>query len=311
MYKVRIITGQTGTGKTRFAINLAKRTHSDVLHADARQVYKKLTIVTGKDTGKSKYYVTDHISLENNRIAEIGYYTIDGIRVWGYDLIDPRTQFSSYDYKLVANYILRNAIAADTTPIIVGGTHLYLKHLTQEFTIPVGPEWELRNSLEGLSVADLQSRLVALDQTILPLMNNSDAHNPRRLMRKIEIASQKSNETPPPDKTLPTIQLDIVEKIGIKFASTEECRNTLKKRVEARLEQGALNEVTQLLKEGYTLNDPGLQTIGYTQLAAHLDGLLTLEEAIEAWLTAEIKYAKRQLSFMKQDKDIAWQYAIL
>jgi tRNA dimethylallyltransferase len=68
-----------------------------------------------------------------------------------------------------------------------------------------------------------------------------------------------------------------------------------------------VKEVKELLKFGYTIKDPGLQTIGYKELIEHIQGTTTFEEAKELWLNAEVQYAKRQLSFMKQDAEIEWR----
>lgn len=305
MKKAIIITGQTGTGKTARAIDEAKLVGGEILNADARQIYKSLTIVTGKDLSDNSYTNVSEVSLGDNRLADIGYYTIDGIRIWGYDLIAPSTFFSSFDYKIVANNILRNAISASSTPIIVGGTHLYIKHLTQNFDIDVAPNWELRKVLEGLSTNELQERLQQIDSSLFTSMNESDRLNPRRLMRKIEIATNTlSDQSFTKKPHIPSIAY--AKKIGLAFSSPEACRTVIQRRIEERIKAGAINEIKEVLRRGYTEDDPGLQAIGYKELISYLKGTLTLEEAVNAWLTAEVQYAKRQLSFMKQDKAIEW-----
>jgi tRNA dimethylallyltransferase len=307
MRKPVIITGQTGTGKTAYAMRLAREKGGELISADSRQIYKKLTIVTGKDIEEDNYVHIGHIELDGDRRADIGYYTNQGIRIWGYDLVDPRTHFSAYDYKVVADHIVRNAIDESSLPIIVGGTHLYLKYLTQDFAITTSPNWDLRNSLERLDVTSLQSKLRELDTNMFEEMNNSDQSNPRRLIRKIEIAMAGREAQARP--TIP--HLEIEEKIGLRFSSSEQCRTIIGQRINQRLQHGALVEVEKLLDHGYTKEDPGLHTIGYKELISHISGRISLEEATNLWLTAEVQYAKRQLSFMKQDAQIQWQNAII
>lgn len=81
----------------------------------------------------------------------------------------------------------------------------------------------------------------------------------------------------------------------------------IEKRVEERLKKGAIEEVKKLLKMGYTENDPGLKTIGYQQIIRYLNKELTKEKAIDDWINKEVQYAKRQLTFMKKDKNISWR----
>jgi len=304
MQKAIIITGQTGTGKTNLALEEAKKCGGELVSADARLIYKKLDIITGKDVGSAVFNKVYELVVDSDRTAEIGYYTLDSIKVWGCDFVNPDTHFSSYDYKLVVQYILRNAIAKTSVPIIVGGTHLYIKHLTQSFDFSVGPQWKLRNDLEGLTVLDLQEKLKDYDTEMFFSMNPSDQANPRRLIRKIEIALAPKHT--PQELIDDGNDIGVEKKIGLRFSTNEDCLATIKKRIHQRLADGALEEVKSLLSEGYSEKDPGLHTIGYKELIEHLRGDTSLEEACEKWLIAEVQYAKRQLSFMKQDASIEW-----
>jgi len=95
--------------------------------------------------------------------------------------------------------------------------------------------------------------------------------------------------------------------IGLKYKDKNKLRQAIKTRVEKRLKQGAIEEVKSLLKKGYKKTDPGLKTIGYQQIISYLEGKVNKEEAIKQWITAEVQYAKRQLTFMKKDKNIQWK----
>ena len=89
--------------------------------------------------------------------------------------------------------------------------------------------------------------------------------------------------------------------IGLKYKDKNKLRQAIKTRVEKRLKQGAIEEIKSLLKKGYKKTDPGLKTIGYQQIISYLEGKVNKEEAIKQWITAEVQYAKRQLTFMKKD----------
>ncbi len=288
--KVVIITGQTATGKTKLA--LSKK--GVLINADARQIYKYLNIITGKDKSRNK-----------NRKSKVLLY----------DIIDPKEYFSSYDYQKAAIPLIKKILEQGKTPIIVGGTYLYLSHLLYDVaTENIPPNWKLRRILNNKPVSFLQQRLYRLNPDFFKNLNESDKKNPQRLIRKIEIFSAKkpviTGRIPPrrcilEDKiNLPNIKIEF---IGLRFKNKKNLVHTIKKRVEKRIDAGAIKEVKDLLKRGYTENDPGLKTIGYKQIIAYLKGNLTKEEAINQWIAKEIQYAKRQYTFMKKDPNICWQ----
>lgn len=269
--KVIAVTGQTATGKTRLALQLAKERDGELVNFDSRQIYRHLDIITGKD-------------LKN---------------VWLYDIVNPKKYFSSFDYIQLARPLINKILSRKKTPILVGGTYFYLKHLLYGIpTQEVPPNWKLRKTLEKKSVPELQK----MASTYKVEMNQSDWNNPRRLIRKIEILSRPPKIAK--NLKLPDLRYEI---IGLKFKTKEKLISAIKKRVEDRLKKGAIDEVKSLLKKGYNENDPGLKTIGYQQIIAYLKGNITQEQAIEQWITKEVQYAKRQYTFMKKDKNIEWK----
>lgn len=279
-----VITGQTATGKTNLALDYARKLNGEIINADSRQVYTFLDIVTGKDKE---------------------FLFKSGIQTHLIDIVTPDQQFSSYDYVVSATKSIEDIQKRGRTPIVVGGTYLYIKHLLYGQSVQVPPDPKLRNRLEMLSVDELQKKLLTIDEKTYVSLNESDVNNPRRLIRKIEIL--RNGDIKDKDGFKQKIDLRSSTIIGLKHRNKEELIATIAKRVEKRLLQGALNEVRNLLTQGYKKTDPGLQTIGYTQLIAHLEGSLTLEEAKSQWITKEVQYAKRQYTFMKTDPQIVWK----
>lgn len=272
-----VITGQTATGKTRYALEMAHRVNGELINADSRQVYKYLDIVTGKDKKE---------------------LDTSGINYHVFDVVDPKERFSSHEYVRLARAAINEIRARNKTPVIVGGTYLYIKHLLYGFDASAPPNPELRAEIEPLSVLELQQKLGTRPADI----NDSDWNNPRRLIRRIEIASSQVPQKATPEGHISRIN----EFIGFSHPNRESLVKAVTVRVEERLKNGAIEEVEQLLKKGYTAQDPGLLTIGYQQISSFLSGAISKEEAIQDWKNKEIQYAKRQLTFMKKDPNISW-----
>lgn len=358
MNKVILITGQTATGKTKLAFEYAQKYNGELVNCDSRQIYKYLDIITGKDIKESSKLKAQNANpqLKSQNfikeftlqdVFEIGYYNLnlsstdsveeeqsdgktESVKLWLYDVITPDRYFSSFDYQQCALWVIKKILSEGKTPIIVGGTYLYLKHLLYEVeTEHIPPNWNLRKKFENTSVSELQKKLKELDVLAFNKLNDSDKNNPQRLIRKIEIIKFKlSNQhIQPPELNLLSkqsetkkkiilplklpLKLDIknfeIDLLGLKFKNKESLRKAIEKRVERRLKEGAIEEVKKLLEMGYSQNDPGLKTIGYQQLLLHLKGERDLDRTIQDWITKEIQYAKRQYTFMKKDPHISWK----
>ncbi|MDO8741583.1 MAG: tRNA (adenosine(37)-N6)-dimethylallyltransferase MiaA [Candidatus Roizmanbacteria bacterium] len=295
-----IITGQTATGKTKLALELAKKYNGELINFDSRQIYKYLDIITGKDK--------DVLTMKQ----------WNNVTIWLYDIVSPNQYFSSFDFVKLAIPIIKDIQDRKKIPILVGGTYLYLKHLLYGIDDNNPPNFKLREKLNNKSVSYLQKYLISLNPQIFESLNHSDQLNPRRLMRRIEIetgpvspsfpsgfGTQKVASTPPGSlKSRHPFQFKI---IGLKYKDKSKLRQVIEKRVEERLKNGAIDEVKKILEMGYKESDPGLKTIGYQQIIKYLNKKLIKEKAIEDWINKEVQYAKRQLTFMKKDKNIEWR----
>jgi len=300
-----IITGQTATGKTDLAFQYAKKYNGEIINFDSRQIYKYLDIITGKDIPENS-----KLKIKNSKLT---YYLItsnqpQSIKLWLYDIITPDQYFSSFEYVKLAQKVIKDIKNRGKTPILVGGSYFYLKHLLYGFDYKVPPNFKLREELNKKSVNELQDILKKLSSAkTLPKMNQSDWHNPRRLIRRIEILQGQSFSR----TVLKKESQKLLEKnslfIGLRYQNKDKLRQAIIKRVEKRLAQGAIDEVKKILKMGYKKTYPGLKTIGYKQLIEYLEGKVSKEKAIENWITAELQYAKRQYTFMKKDKNIDWK----
>lgn len=272
-----VITGQTATGKTSLALTMACKCDGELVNADSRQIYRGLDVITGKD-------------LEQLRASGIPFHL--------FDIADPKKRFSSHEYVKAAAAVIDDIRRRGKTPIIVGGTYLYIKQLLYGFDVAVAPDEKLRKQLDGMLVTELQEMLSPRPEDI----NDSDWNNPRRLIRRIEIA-RSPHAVPVSGATYKTVTM-----IGLMHKNREALTLAIRQRVSKRIAQGAIDEVIGLIGRGYTDNDPGLETIGYRQLFSFIQGKITKEQAITEWTVRETQYAKRQYTFMKKDVNIVWRY---
>ena len=291
-----IITGQTATGKTKLALELAKKLNGELINFDSRQIYKYLDIITGKDK--------DALTMKQWK----------NVTIWLYDIVTPDQYFSSFDFIQLVKPIIKDIEDRGKTPILVGGTYLYLKHLLYGINDNNSPpDFKLREKLNSKPVNYLQKILIKLNKTAFENLNHSDQLNPRRLIRKIEIETGVKIENrarPSPSGAGFGLRRQVpfqFKIIGLKYRNKSKLRQAIKERVKERLKNGAVDEVKKLLKLGYMSNDPGLKTIGYQQIIKYLNKELTKKKAIEDWENKEVQYAKRQLTFMKKDKNIKWK----
>lgn len=275
------------------------------MSADSRQVYKGMDIGTGKDVeGKIKSQTLHVEGIFQDTTHELIPYELGDIPLWMVDVVQPDEEFSVSHYKALATTVIDSIIKRGRLPIIVGGTGLYtqsLIHPPDTLNIPRDPK--LRKSLEHLLVRDLQKRLEVLAPTIFDAMNISDQNNPRRLIRKIEIASFRQ----PSPSSLKNIRSSVkksrnqVLHIGL-TAPREELYRRIDRRVEKRVAQGIKEEIRILLQKGYSWDLPSMNTLGYKEWK----NAVSDESAITRWKFDEHAYARRQMTWFRKQKGIIW-----
>ncbi len=309
MKQVIVITGQTATGKTAKAASLARELQGELINADSRQMYQRLNIVTGKDVDPKSQFTLHY----TQRHCSIGTHTIEGIPVWLYDIVSPKHRFSSHDFVDCAIPVIQDILQRGKTPILIGGTYLYLKHLLYGFTVQVPPNEALRKELRSLSVDHLQQQVQLTSDAAWHALNESDRQNPHRLIRLLEILTHEPDYIPAHGEA-PAISLDdtIGEPVslsiqGLRFQTTDTLQKKIEERIEKRLAQGALAETQALLADGFSAADPGLNSLGYKELIAHLKGECSAAVMKQRWMYDELHYAKRQYTFMKKDINIRWE----
>ncbi len=275
--KMIVILGPTASGKSDLAVRLAKRLNGEVISADSRQVYKGMNLGSGKITKKEMEGVPHHLL----------------------DVASPRSRFSVAQYKKLAQKALKAIRQKNKLPIICGGTGFYIQAIADDLALPeVKPDWKLRSELEKKNTKELFSLLEKLDPE---RAKNIDRHNPRRLIRAIEIVKKTGQPVP---KAEPKHNKNIVF-LGIQ-KSKEELRSNIAKRLNSRLKKGMVKEVRNLHQSG--LSWKKLESFGleYRWIAQFLQNKISYEKMLERIQKESEHFAKRQMTWFKRDNRIYW-----
>lgn len=263
-----VIVGETASGKSALAVELAKRYDGEIIAADSRTVYKGMDIGTAKPTVAERQGVVHH----------------------GFDIVSPDGQFTAYDFQQLAKKAIGDVASRRKLPIIVGGTGLYIDAFLYGFTFRQLPDKRTRKGLQQLAVPELQERVRAAG---LPLPAN--AANPRHLARLLE-----SGVSPRQNRRLRPRTLVL----GLKLERTELERRIVR-RVESMFASGLIEE-TARLDARYGGNIEALRTPGYRAVMAYLSSAISLNEAKQQFVRADLQLAKRQRTWFKRNKDIHW-----
>lgn len=279
-----VILGPTAVGKTDVAIELAKKIHGEIISADSMLIYKYMDIGTAKPKLKEQ--------------QGIPHYLID--------IINPDQPFSVADFLLEAEQIIKGVRQKGRIPIMVGGTALYLKAITEEFYFPeTQSDWELREKLDQeaqkLGNQYVHEKLKKLDPITAGRLHPNDL---RRVIRAIEIYELTGIPLSAQPRKEKRSNHQII-KIGL-IRPREEIYTRINQRVEEMIKQGLVEEVRQLLEMGYDQYLVSMQGLGYKQILPYLKGEYSLERAVELLKRDTRHFAKRQLTWFRRDEDINW-----
>ncbi len=281
MDKILVVCGPTAVGKTSFAIDIAKQIGGEIVSADSRQVEKGMDIITGKDLPENAQLVISNLQWRDKKL---GYYQIDGVKVWLYDIVSPDEEFNVSFWKECAELIISDIISRGARPIVVGGTGLYIKSLTTKMdTISIKPDKILRNRLANFTREELFEYLNNINHQKALSLNESDKKNPRRLIRAIEIASATSARN---DNGVEYSFL----KIGLK-STLDNIFSRIDQKIQERISRGAKKEF-DLITHKYDRNLPSMTSTGYSDW--------------EKWALREKQYVKRQMTWFTKEPDIHW-----
>lgn len=275
-----IITGPTASGKTSLGVKLAKEINGEIISADSMQIYKGMDVGTAKVTTEE----------------------MEGIRHHLIDIISPFDSFTVCEYKDCALEIIDNLQSKGVTPIIVGGTGLYINSILYNMSFAeFDPSLraEIRNRAEQMTNEELHQWLAGLD---LERANELSINDRKRVTRAIEIAL--SGTAPMVDETkIQRLDADIYVLSGDRGILYDR----INRRVDIMLENGLIDEVKKLVESGATDSLQSFGAISYKETYNYLQGKLDYDTLVELIKQKSRNYAKRQLTwFRRYYKDAIW-----
>ena len=286
--KAIVVDGATASGKTALGVHIAKRFNGEVISADSMQIYKGMDIATAKPT-----------------IEEM-----DGIKHHLIDFIDVQSQYSVSNYCDDAKVVFDKIIEKDKIPVIVGGTGLYIdSFLSNTKFLEAASSDNVRKELlleaEKNGIESLYEQLKAIDPDAA---KNIHPNNTVRVVRALEIYRTTGKTLTEQNKLSHAVESDIEPLyIGINYADRENLYSRINLRVDLMLEAGLLEEAKDFFK--MNPSKTAFNAIGYKELKPFIDGDLAFDVCVENLKRETRRYAKRQITWFKRNKNINWVYA--
>ncbi len=282
--KVIVICGPTASGKTSLSISLAKKINGEIVSCDSMQIYKEMDIGSAKPTVEE--------------MQEIKHYLVD--------FVSPEKRYSVSEYKEDASKAIEEIINKGKTPIIVGGTGLYLNSLIyniqyNEMEVDLNYRRELEKEAEEYGLEVLYNRAKEIDPEA---MEKVSANDKKRITRVLEIYNATGrNKTELEKKSRKEVPYNYLI-FGINMERSI-LYDRINKRVDIMLEQGLIEEVKNLINK-YSNMHTAMQGLGYKEVKEFLDGNISKEEMIEKIKMETRRYAKRQITWFKRIENIIW-----
>lgn len=282
--KIVVIVGPTASGKTKLSIELAKRIDGEVVSCDSMQIYKEMDIGSAKPTIEEMQGIKHHLI----------------------DYISPEERYSVARYKQDAKKAIKEILEKGKVPIIVGGTGLYVNSLIYEIEYnKIEFDAEYREKLEEKAkkgLEDLYEEAKKIDPKAMEIISPNDK---KRIIRVLEIyhATKKTKTELEIESRKNEVQYDYrVFAIDIR---RDILYDRINKRVDKMIEQGLIQEVENL-KQKYSEFPTAMQGLGYKEVVQYFENELTKEEMIEKIKQETRRYAKRQLTWFRKNKETIW-----
>ena len=283
--KVVVICGPTASGKTALSIELAKKINGEIVSSDSMQIYKEMDIGTAKTTKEE----------------------MQGIKHYMIDIISPEKRYSVADYKKEAKEAIREIIKKGKTPIVVGGTGLYVDSLIYEIEYPniefdeeYRKKLEIQAEKEGLE--NLYEQAKRIDPEAIKKISQNDK---KRIIRILEIYHATGYNKTEQERKSREKEPEFDYKVYGLNMPREKLYKRIDLRVDIMIKQGLIEEVEKIYKK-YSEFPTAMQGLGYKEVVEYLKNNLTKEEMIEKIKQETRRYAKRQMTWFRKNKQKIW-----
>lgn len=285
MKRIIVICGPTGIGKTSFAISIARRFNGEIIGADSMQIYKHMNIGTAKP--------------DNEELKQAPHHLVD--------FIDPKDDFDAGLYVKAADKAIKDIIARKKIPIVAGGTGFYIRALLHGLfrAKPICEKTllQLNRELKDKGSLILYQKLVNCDPKAAKKIHPNDSFRVIRALEVYQTTGQKISDRQK-EHNFDELRYHYI-KIGL-YLDREELYDRINKRVDLMLNQGLLKEVTTLVENGYSFDLKAMQSIGYKHMAMFIKNEVSWEETVRLLKRDTRRYAKRQFTWFRKDKEITW-----
>lgn len=283
--KVIIVAGPTAVGKTKYSIEIAKAFNGEIVSADSMQIYKYMDIGSAKPT--------------QDELSQAKHYLVDEI--------DPRQEFSVAEYQALAKQYIKQIFESGKTPVISGGTGLYINSLLYDMDFSVMPKQaEFRKQLEREAelhgVEYVHDRLKELDPAAADRIHPNNLKKVIRAIEILETTGERVREFQ--ESFVPTGDYGCIL-IGL-TRDREELYRRIDERVDLLMKAGLVEEIESLLDKGLTEKSISMKGIGYKEIIAYLHGEYDQAEAVRRVKQNTRHYAKRQLTWLRRYQDMIW-----
>ena len=281
-----ILTGPTAVGKTELSIKLAKAINGAIISADSMQIYKYMDIGSAKITPRE----------------------MQGIKHYLVDELMPENDFNIYRFKQMAQEALEEIYSEGKLPIIVGGTGFYIQGLLYDIDFTKQDvDMSYRHKLQKFADENGAHALHELLKDIDPVSYETiHENNIKRVIRALEYYEQNNEPISKHNEQERTKESPYNFAYFVLNDMRQNLYNRIDKRVDIMMEEGLLDEIQKLKNMGYTKDMVSMQGIGYKEMLRYLDGEYSLEDAVEKVKQESRRFAKRQLTWFRREKEVIW-----
>ncbi|MCI6858350.1 MAG: tRNA (adenosine(37)-N6)-dimethylallyltransferase MiaA [Eubacterium sp.] len=281
-----VLTGPTAAGKTSLSLRLAKKIGGEIISADSMQVYKKMDIGTAK--------------IRPEQMEDIPHYMVD--------ILDPSEEFNVVIFVDMAKKAMEKIYGNGHIPILVGGTGFYIQALLYDIDFSQHEQSEeYRKELTQLAAKKgenyLHDMLIKVDPEYAA---NVHFHNVKKVIRALEFYKETGQKLSEHNKQQRKKESPYNFAYFVLYHDREVLYDRIDRRVDQMMEDGLLEEVEGLVREGYTKNLVSMQGLGYKEFFPYFSGKASLEETVEKIKKDTRHFAKRQLTWFRREKEVIW-----